>query len=187
MSTLKVDTILKRTGTGTITLGQSGDTLAIPSGVTIANSGTATGFPDNGPAFNAYVGTMSGIPNQTSTVISASTEVFDSDGKYDTSNYRFTPGVTGKYVFFVSTKSNQMNYRMQVGIFKNGSIIAESAGRMEVENHGHGSSTYTGVSGSQICICDSVTDYFQAFVWQNTGGTATFYNNQFQGFRLAGL
>ena len=34
MSTLKVDTILKRTGTGTITLGQSGDTISIPSGTT---------------------------------------------------------------------------------------------------------------------------------------------------------
>ena len=31
MSTLKVDTILKRTGTGTITVGQSGDTITIPS------------------------------------------------------------------------------------------------------------------------------------------------------------
>ena len=32
MSTLKVDTILKRTGTGTISIGQSGDTISIPSG-----------------------------------------------------------------------------------------------------------------------------------------------------------
>ena len=31
MSTLKVDQILKRTGTGTITLGQSGDTIALGS------------------------------------------------------------------------------------------------------------------------------------------------------------
>ncbi len=40
MSTLKVDTILKRTGTGTITLGQSGDTISIPSGATLSNQGT---------------------------------------------------------------------------------------------------------------------------------------------------
>jgi len=39
MSTLKVDTILKRTGTGTITLGQSGDTISIPSGATLSASG----------------------------------------------------------------------------------------------------------------------------------------------------
>ena len=39
MSTLKVDTILKRTGTGTITVGQSGDTISIPSGATLSASG----------------------------------------------------------------------------------------------------------------------------------------------------
>jgi len=41
MSTLKVDEILKRTGTGTITIGQSGDTIDIPSGATL--SATASG------------------------------------------------------------------------------------------------------------------------------------------------
>ena len=40
MSTLKVDTILKRTGTGTITMGQSGATISIPSGATLSNQGT---------------------------------------------------------------------------------------------------------------------------------------------------
>tara|TARA_R110001592_G_scaffold111079_1_gene307890 strand:- start:25 stop:198 length:174 start_codon:yes stop_codon:yes gene_type:complete len=40
MSTLKVDTILKRTGTGTITVGQSGDTISIPSGATLNSAGT---------------------------------------------------------------------------------------------------------------------------------------------------
>ena len=39
-STLQVGS----TNTSTITLGVSGDTVNVPSGVTIANSGTATGF-----------------------------------------------------------------------------------------------------------------------------------------------
>ena len=39
MSTLKVDTILKRTGTGTITLGQSGDTINLPAGVLTSGFG----------------------------------------------------------------------------------------------------------------------------------------------------
>ena len=42
--TLKVSNIETSSGSGTITLGQSGETISIPSGVTIANSGTATGF-----------------------------------------------------------------------------------------------------------------------------------------------
>jgi len=43
MSTLNVDKVDPNTGT-TLELGTSGDTITIPSGVTIANSGTATGF-----------------------------------------------------------------------------------------------------------------------------------------------
>ena len=43
MSTLNVDKVDPSTGT-TLELGTSGDTITIPSGVTIANSGTATGF-----------------------------------------------------------------------------------------------------------------------------------------------
>ena len=63
MSTLKVDTILKRTGTGTITLGQSGDTIDIPTGAGLTvtdevktnkispGSGTAFTFGDSGDTF----------------------------------------------------------------------------------------------------------------------------------------
>ena len=43
MSTLETNLVQPSTGT-TLTLGASGDTISIPSGVTIANSGTATGF-----------------------------------------------------------------------------------------------------------------------------------------------
>ena len=42
-SELKVDKLSPATGTA-FTLGDSGDTFTIPSGATIANSGTATGF-----------------------------------------------------------------------------------------------------------------------------------------------
>ena len=42
MSEIKVNKISPRTACGTTTLGDSGDTFTIPSGVTITNSGTAT-------------------------------------------------------------------------------------------------------------------------------------------------
>ena len=47
MSELKVNKISPATGTA-FTLGDSGDTFTIPSGATIANSGTATGFVSAG-------------------------------------------------------------------------------------------------------------------------------------------
>jgi len=48
MSEVKVNKISPRTACGTTTLGDSGDTFTIPSGVTISNSGTATGFGATG-------------------------------------------------------------------------------------------------------------------------------------------
>ena len=44
MSTLEVNSIQPLSSGSTITLGASGKTLSIPSGCTITNSGTATGF-----------------------------------------------------------------------------------------------------------------------------------------------
>jgi N6-adenosine-specific RNA methylase IME4 len=43
MSKIEVNQVDPQSGT-TLTLGTSGDTISIPAGVTLANSGTATGF-----------------------------------------------------------------------------------------------------------------------------------------------
>ena len=48
MSEVKVNKISPRTNCGTVQLGDSGDTITIPAGVTISNSGTASGFGSTG-------------------------------------------------------------------------------------------------------------------------------------------
>ena len=48
MSEIKVNKLTPRTNCGTTTLGDSGDSFVIPSGVTITNSGTAAGFGSTG-------------------------------------------------------------------------------------------------------------------------------------------
>ena len=48
MSEIKVNKISPRTNCGTTTLGDSGDTFTIPAGVSITNSGTASGFGATG-------------------------------------------------------------------------------------------------------------------------------------------
>ena len=52
MSEVKVNKLSPRSGT-TVTLGDSGDTITIPSGVTLANSGTFTNFQSTGIDDNA--------------------------------------------------------------------------------------------------------------------------------------
>ncbi len=48
MSEIKVNKISPRTNCGTVQLGDSGDTITIPAGATITNSGTANGFGADG-------------------------------------------------------------------------------------------------------------------------------------------
>jgi len=48
MSEIKVNKISPRTACGTTTLGDSGDTISIPAGVSITNAGTASGFGATG-------------------------------------------------------------------------------------------------------------------------------------------
>ena len=50
MSEVKVNKISPRTACGTVTLGDSGDTITIPAGVSITNNGTASGFGATGAA-----------------------------------------------------------------------------------------------------------------------------------------
>ena len=48
MSEVKVNKISPRTNCGTVQLGDSGDTITIPAGASITNSGTASGFGATG-------------------------------------------------------------------------------------------------------------------------------------------
>ena len=182
MSTLKVDTILKRTGTGTITLGQSGDTIVLGSGA------SQTGFGGtNTPSFHASSDNTLSVSNNTNTNAACNVEAFDSDSKYDTSTFRFTPGETGRYFFYIQTRISESSGRIQVALYKNGSVLSQSSGHIEMENSGAGNNTFTGVSGSCITNCTSTSDYFEAFVWHKEGSTKNMINRSFLGFRIAGL
>ena len=124
MSTLKVDTILKRTGTGTITLGQSGDTIALGSGASQTGFGGAMT-----PAFEAYSSSNQNVNDNTTTKVQCGTEVYDTASAYDnSSNYRFTPQTAGKYfcygqVFIVTAVASSIN-QATAYIYKNGSVLA---------------------------------------------------------------
>ena len=185
MSTLKVDNILKRTGTGTITLGQSGDTISIPSGTTLAVSGTATGVGGtNTPSFHASSDNTLSVSNNTNTNAACNVEAFDSNSKYDTSTFRFTPGETGRYFFYIQTRISESSGRIQVALYKNGSVLNQSSGHIEMENSGGGNNTFTGVNGSCITNCTSTTDYFEAFVWHKDGSTKNMTNRVFLGYKI---
>tara|TARA_B100000575_G_C23061376_1_gene611053 strand:+ start:245 stop:817 length:573 start_codon:yes stop_codon:yes gene_type:complete len=103
MSEIQVNKISPATGTA-ITLGDSGDTFTIPSGATITNSGTATGFGGtNAPYFHVNrTSSDQSLSDATFTDAIHNNEVYDSGSCYNTSNGRFTPNVAGYYLIYAN-------------------------------------------------------------------------------------
>jgi len=173
MSTLKVDTILKRTGTGTITLGQSGDTITIPSGATLNSAGTNTleGI-SNTPAFFVALTTNVTISDNTITKIPFATEVFDTDSAYDSStNYRFTvpSGKAGKYYFtFQGAMGIKKDYKITIYLKKNGSYVGTEA----IFTNGYQPSADDNIRSHYTTLLDlAVSDYIEMWVKINNNGT----------------
>jgi len=174
MSTLKVDTILKRTGTGTITLGQSGDTIALGSGA------SQTGFGGtNTPAFEAKrASSVQAISNSTSTKIEFNTEIFDSDSAYDSStNYRFTPQKAGKYFVYARVmcraETNGNLIIAEVSLRKNGSSIGSSRFDFK-DSYGNNATPVI----NQVVDMNGSSDYVEAWgLTKVNSGNAQFYND----------
>ena len=161
MGTIKTTNIEPIADNGTVTLGSSGDTFALASGVTQT-------IAVNTPAFEATLGSDQTISNNTFTKASIDTEVYDSDGKF--ANNRFTPTVAGKYFVYGSAKLQADTTELQLGvsaIYKNGSIYAER----EIDfraNPGHVGS----IDVSSTLDMDA-DDYVELYIKiYKTGGTA---------------
>ena len=107
VSQIKVNEIIKQSGS-TITIGESGDTVSIPSGCTLANSGTATGFDGTHVLLN------------TTTISDQANVTFNST--LITSTYK-------KYVVeFISCKLASDTYMSLFTSTDNGSSYATSSG-----------------------------------------------------------
>ena len=180
MATLFVDKVDPQSGTS-LEIGSSGDTITIPSGATIANSGTATGFGGtNTPLFRATVSGTQAVPSATNTKIDFNTEVYDPQSTYDTSNKRFTPAVAGYYSIGAKIRSaidNDFGY-FTVKIYKNGTPIS-------TENNAH--FHHDSVSVSVIDLADT-NDYYEVFSYHNKGTTENYSSDtnemQFFGNKL---
>jgi hypothetical protein len=176
-SILKADNIQDADGnniinesSNTITIGASGDTISIPSGATFNINGTAgTGIGTNTPAFSAYLNADQTITDNTWTKIQIDTEVFDSDGTYDnSSNYRFTPAVAGKYIIssqirVVGGSDNQLR-KVNFAIYKNGSFRQKF-----IINTQDSYSLHTSSAICNLTDTASATDYYEVYCQADVG------------------
>ena len=152
-------------------------------------TGTITGAGgDNNPSFFA-VSTSSedgtAVSNDTLTKMTFSTEVFDTDNCYDNStNYRFTPNVAGKYYFNWVAQENYTSSAasaIQIYIRKNGSDIAEAIDNTK-------GSEYGTLSVSTTVIMNGSSDYVEFWLYF-TGGSGVVWrpdrDRQFaEGYKL---
>lgn len=187
MSEIQANKISPATGT-TFTLGDSGDTFNIPSGATIANAGTATGFgEDNTPAFRVRSSAGQSISNTTWTKIEFDAEDKDTDSAFDLSNERFTvpSGEGGLYFFQWSIENNgkvASNAYYDVVLYKNGSSENSVRSRQNPTTTG----TYDVYNNGGGGIVLAAGDYVELFYYQNTGGSVTLEGNyrSWTGFKV---
>ena len=98
MSEIKSNKISPATGTA-FTFGDSGDTFTVPSGVTITNSGTASGFGASNDFVFVKRSTNQTLSGNVLTKVQFDSEIYDSNNWFDSStNYRFQPNVAGNYL-----------------------------------------------------------------------------------------
>ena len=175
MGTIKTTNIEPIADNGTVTLGSSGDTFALASGVTqtIAN---------NTPAFSVRLGSTQVVGNNSATKLAFNTEDLDTNGAYDVSNYRFTvpSGQAGTYVFTLNTSANSASdfEPMYGAIFLNGAAI----------QYGYGRNEYYDSRNLTRQLVLSVGDYVEAYLYQNSGGNVTVQTdpatNNFSGYKI---
>jgi hypothetical protein len=138
----------------------------------------------NTPAFRAYTDTVQTTSASVITKAELDLETYDTDSCYDTSTYRFTPNVAGKYYFnFVATDNYTTTAANDAYIYirKNGSDIAEFG----INTKG---SQYGTLAVSTTVDMNGSSDYVEFFLYHAGGSGVIWRNNSdrqyAEGYRL---
>jgi len=141
----------------------------------------------NTPAFFAFANANQVIATATYTKVEIDTEVVDSDSKFDTSNYRFTPGTAGYYVIggHLRFDSNSTSNDTRIRLDKNGSVYYQIVKRME---------NVFSMSINQIMYLDA-DDYTELLCYHSRGSNMSINGNStfdsvcatFYGYKLIGV
>jgi hypothetical protein len=155
----------------------------------VSDAGTLKRFDfsliTNTPAFRAQSSGAQTISTGSETKLQFATEDFDTDSDYDNStNYRFTPSVAGKYFIRASVRmATSTDYTgLKFILKKNGTAVIQ---------HQTSAFHYETRVVSGIITFNGSSDYVEVFIVQNSGGnvdtdTDNKYNF-FEGFRLIGV
>ena len=170
MSEVKVNKISPRTNCGTVQLGDSGDTITIPAGATITNSGTQTGFG------------RTGTVDWNTTKKTANFDATNGDGFFvDTGSGAITATLpaspsAGNIVAFSDYDGNFATANLTIG--RNGSNInGEASDLVMNKNNSTVQLIYVDATeGWRSVLTGNTSDFQEGFVTA-TGGTITCSGN----------
>lgn len=118
----------------------------------------------SGPAFSVYGSATQALANAAFTKITFDVEEFDTNGNFASS--RFTPTVAGYYQLSGSISINGVLNTRVISIYKNGVEFKRCV--MMGGYSAIGSTTY---SFSALVQANGSTDYFEVYVYQDSGTT----------------
>ncbi len=158
MGTIKTTNIEPIADNGTVTLGSSGDTFTLGSGVLQSNL--------NYPAFFARLDGSQVVNDNTATKVTINEEYFDTDNCFDhQTNYRFLPNVAGKYflygqIWFDAVNNGNNLNQATIYLYKNTSDLI-SLNRLDFRNTYGG--RFNALTTSFIADANGSSDYFELF------------------------
>ena len=185
MGTIKTTNIEPIADNGTVTLGSSGDQFTLATG---AKSSFLY------PAFHASLSAHQTVSDVTVTKVQFDTELFDTDNCYDNStNYRFTPTVAGKYFFYThidgdATGTNKVD-QVQLYIKKNGVTAAFIFDYPQTASEANN----IGLTLNTTLDMNGTTDYAEVFAYIDISdtsftarvqGASTYSRSAFGGYRI---
>ena len=138
----------------------NGNTLFTSDG-----NGNLTTMKTNYPAFQVYLSSTQSISSNTTTKVQFDTEDYDTDNCYDNStNYRFTPTVAGKYFVYLQTRFQVFSAlsNIQTLIYKNGSNVSMFSGN---------DNFLPTLQTNKVIDMNGTTDYLEGFIYQNSGSS----------------
>ena len=184
VSQIKVNEIIKQSGSS-ITIGESGDTVSVPSGATLNVAGSTSGLPDNTPMWFVRKTSDQSLADNTYVKVTWNTEDIDTDSAFASDKFTVPSGKAGKYyistgVGFYDNSTQEHHY---VLIYKNGSnVSANPSGITTTEDN-----TDRYWQTNNMIVDLAVNDYVEVYVLCDFGsGTGTMNYSYFTGYKLIG-
>ena len=181
MGTIKTTNIEPIADNGTVTLGSSGDTFTVPSGVTVnMSSATQTGVGGvNTPAFHAYISSDQSISDSTQTLLNYDTEIFDTAGAFNTSTKKFQPQTAGKYVVYAQMTPNNVadHDTFELQMYKNAVSTSGTQAIARGRNEAH-ETKYL----NRIVEFNGSSDFVYMYTFQTAGASKTVRGTRYDSF-----